>query len=214
MRTRFLQRAWRLAKNPRMAAAYSSYLAQRATGRDPFVPAHGGRIFGYRRFNDFWSVCCGRLSPAEIALIRRVHGKHLFDVGGNYGVFTVALAREHPNSTIHTFEPGPRIFQVLEGNVRRNGLENVRRNPMAVSDSCGTVRFTQSTSCDALNRLGEDVSDTTQGSRTFDVQAITIDDYCQNAGVDRIAFLKIDVEGAEPKVLRGARNMLTEQRVD
>src|SRR5690606_8055589 len=51
------------------------------------------------------------------------------------------------------------------------------------------------------------------GERVLEVPGITLDSYCADRGVDQILLLKIDTEGSEPAVLRGARTLLEEGRI-
>ena len=51
-------------------------------------------------------------------------------------------------------------------------------------------------------------------SRTMQVTTVTLDDACKMLGIRQIALLKIDVEGAEAKVIRGASKLLKEGRID
>jgi FkbM family methyltransferase len=208
-----IQRISSLASNPHMMVAFSSYTVQRAIGRAPSVRVHGGHIRGFRRFNDFWWVWMSRLSKTEIALIQNHGGNHLVDVGVNFGVFALAMAHEHSRATIHTFEPAPRIFSVLRENLHRNHVINVRTNQIALSDQTGVLKFTVNEGSEALSHIGEKLTDLNALTTTLEVQSVTLDEYCQKNGIERIDMLKIDVEGAEPKVLRGASKLLSGKRI-
>jgi FkbM family methyltransferase len=200
--------------HPDRAAVFSYYAAQRLMGRDPAVTDYGGEIRGFRRFNDYWSARGGGVSAAEIAMIRGHHGEQLFDVGANFGAFSLAMGRENPKSAVHSFEPSPRIFGALRENIRHNRMDHVRANQMAVSDTVGTLQFTVDEQCGAMSRLGGNVINRSAPTSTLNVQSTTLDHYCQENKIDRIALLKIDVEGAEPKVLRGAAKLLSQRRID
>lgn len=72
---------------------------------------------------------------------------------------------------------------------------------LALSDSTGEISF--STGADMLNRIARD------GDAAVKVPCMTLDDYCESRGIEHIQFIKIDVEGAEHLVFRGAKRMLS-----
>ena len=90
----------------------------------------------------------------------------------------------------------------------------------AVGEAPGTLEFIVNPNAPMHNRLnlGESLA---RYTRTKDdatgvskIAVTTIDAVCASLGIDRITLLKIDVEGAEPSVLRGARRMLEAKAID
>jgi len=136
----------------------------------------------------------------------------VFDVGANTGVYTMAALAVAPAACVHAFEPVAHIARALATNVASNGLlGQVSINECAVSDEIGTV---------ALHIPDETWGNATMSAAGFrglrghveHVQAVTLDTYAVERGIDRIDLLKIDVEGHEDAVLRGARCILAEHR--
>jgi FkbM family methyltransferase len=131
----------------------------------------------------------------------------VIDVGANMGVHTVPLAKElaRQGRQMLSFEPQPVIFQQLCANLALNGLMNVRALPYACGSMSGVVTFSAPDYCQEGNFGG--VSMSTQGSISAVVAAPchTLDEIVQEA---QVALIKIDVEGFELEVLKGAKNLI------
>jgi FkbM family methyltransferase len=149
----------------------------------------------------------------------RVLQKHLrvgdtcLDVGGHVGYLTILMANlVGPSGCVVTFEPVPETFEVLRENVRLNGLANVRLERTAVGEQDGTI----SLFCDPSQELSwtpsvSAYSMPANNLRQIAAPVLSLDGYLQKAGL-RPDLVKIDVEGAELAVLRGACRMLREAR--
>lgn len=133
-------------------------------------------------------------------------GMAFVDVGAHIGEYTLLAARrvgEH--GEVHAFEPDARAHEVLVENVRLNGLERiVRFHPWAVSDADGETRLRLGAepALSALATAGSSRGDARDGPR---VRTVALDSYVDGRRLD---LVKIDVEGAEMLVLRGARQLL------
>ena len=129
-------------------------------------------------------------------------GELFVDVGANVGAYTLwALER---GCEVIAIEPNAWAVQQLRDNLALNGyVADVRH--AAVSDRPGSVRFT--TSLGVLNHI---VMNAGGADETEDVPATTLDDVL---GARTAAGVKIDVEGAELLVLKGAERALTERRI-
>lgn len=126
------------------------------------------------------------------------------DVGANVGAYSMLLGRwAGSTGSVFAFEPAPQAFQGLLGHVRLNGLANiVKPIGKAVGDSVSTARFLVADSA-GEGRLASG-GDTAAG---IDVPVTTIDEFCARERI-RPSFIKIDVEGGELAVLRGARETI------
>jgi FkbM family methyltransferase len=119
------------------------------------------------------------------------------DVGANVGFHTVLAAQlVGPTGRVVAVEPAPWTLELLRANVWRSGV-GVTVLPVAASDAPGRARL----EVDPGHRSGARVVD--EGG--VEVEAARLDDLLPNLAVD---VLKVDVEGAEPLVLRGARALL------
>lgn len=117
-------------------------------------------------------------------------GGIVFDVGANIGLTAMIFAKKA--GRVHAFEPSPRALHMLRRNV--GGIANVEIHAVAISDTPGTLHFDEKAALD-----GSAVSET----GAMSVPAITLD----SLGIDA-DFIKIDVEGFEEQVLRGAMGQL------
>jgi len=135
-------------------------------------------------------------------------GDTFFDLGAHVGHFTVVASRlVGAGGMVHSFEPDAETCRWLEGNVKVNSLANVTVNQAAVCDKVGYQDFELRTiDMMAANSLAKPNS---SSGRFIRVRTTSIDEYCAEGSIKRIDFLKIDVEGAEIDVLRGARAALS-----
>ena len=134
-------------------------------------------------------------------------GDLFFDVGANVGVYTLMASRLVGDSgQVHAFEPFVDAYGFLQRNVDLNLVKNVTLNPVAVGEKVGEENlFVNAQS--ALTGLGR-----TKRGVFLDVQKVpvwTLDHYVKRSGIRSIDFLKIDVEGFEGHVLRGAIELLS-----
>lgn len=138
-------------------------------------------------------------------------GDVFMDVGANLGLFTVLAADAvGPAGRVHAFEPNPERLRSLQRNVAINGLTNVLCSGVALSDHQGTAEFNVVLEgWDAYSSLGR----TEPGirSRSIRVETDTLDDVCDKGGIPpgRLRLVKVDVEGWEEFVLRGAHQTLS-----
>lgn len=159
-------------------------------------PAAGGKLL---------RVLNGSYEPEQSALFDALiePGATVFDVGAHVGYYTMLssqLAGERGH--VIAFEPNPRNFAFLQRHVAMNRLANVRVEELAVSDTNGTAHFEFGTGSGTGHLAGD-------GALT--VRTVRLDDYC-GANDLRPDAIKIDVEGGELAVLRGAESTLASAR--
>lgn len=159
----------------------------------------------------------------EVERVEREHyrrhvapGMTVFDVGANRGELTLLFASLAGDGIVHAFEPAAATFETLERAVA--GCRNVVARRLALSDAegdatlhCygGPFHVFSSLAARPLADYGVDAGPVMREI----VQISTLDAYCEAEGIARIDLLKIDVEGAELQVLRGARGLLREQAI-
>jgi FkbM family methyltransferase len=166
------------------------------------------KISGFRNFSEFWSARAMIPSGDELAFMNRFVGKSgvLLDVGANLGCFSLTLARIRPDCIVHSFEPSPETFIRLKANMARNQKSNVKIHQLALGKEIGHLQFVNDQSSPGTNHLVAQ-TEVIAGS-TIEVEVSTIDQFLETDGAPDVAFLKIDVEGFEADVLRGAAHTL------
>lgn len=129
----------------------------------------------------------------------------VFDVGANRGDWTALVLKAHPGARLHCFEISPPTFEKLKSRFATN--PNVKANCLGLSDTIGEVDLNYSSDCDELSSMVEVVCPAK--TQTIKAQVSTGLAYCEQHQIGNVDFLKIDVEGAEPRVLRGFGRLLT-----
>jgi FkbM family methyltransferase len=159
----------------------------------------------------YWALYMGLDHEPEITsvvshLIRP--GDVVVDVGANFGWYTTQFAGlVGPSGAVYAFEPVPATFERLLEHLELNALgDHVTAVRAAVSDSAGQATVyvfkSQSDGCASLTLM--------DGREHKAIQAplIRLDEYLDEVHVERVDFLKIDVEGSELAVLKGCERLL------
>lgn len=134
-----------------------------------------------------------------------------FDVGANVGGWTGSLLAQCEeagvtNPRVHAFEPGIECHGEFEENLRAAGRErHVSLIGKAVAEECSEREFYFVPGSRQISSL---VPQFESPGELRTVETLTVDTYCREHAVSRIHLLKIDVEGGDMEVLRGARGML------
>jgi FkbM family methyltransferase len=146
----------------------------------------------------------------ELALLKRVlPSVHcVLDVGANVGDWSAAALAINPNLEVHCFEPNPSTFAALS---QRSLKGDVRLNAFALGAESAEHELNVYGELDGLNSLYERAGTTPVRRERIKVE--TLDKYAADAGIDEIGLLKIDTEGHELAVMRGAESMLRSGRI-
>jgi FkbM family methyltransferase len=146
--------------------------------------------------------------------LERIASPIVFDVGANVGEYAALVRRCIPETIVYAFEPSAEVYQELVKNVAPEG-DRVRPFNLGLSDEEKTVELYSYTvdgnevslisSID--KRLPTQVVQV-EVSATEHISVRTLDSFCEEHKVARIDFLKLDVEGHELAVLKGAQRML------
>jgi FkbM family methyltransferase len=135
----------------------------------------------------------------------------LFDIGANVGQTALTMRGMFPRAIIHAFEPSPSTFAKLETAVSAD--RNVVLNNCGIGAQEGTLEFSDNTHSDMSSflPLGPEGWGEVQGK--IAVPVVTIDGYCVKNAVSRIDVLKIDTQGFDFEVLKGAERMLSNAQI-
>lgn len=159
--------------------------------------------------------------PYEVEQIARCRSfiqahqlQFFFDIGANFGLYSVLLSDENGISEIHAFEPLPRNTHQLGANLYLNSLDRrVHIHPYALSDQNAPVDLYVDPESTGVSTLLPVDSRSNAGAyqEKFRIEARVFDDEWGRGGVR--ALVKMDVEGAELKVLAGMKNFLASNKV-
>jgi len=134
----------------------------------------------------------------------------VFDVGANNGGYVeAALWVASDRLMVFSFEPQDACFEVLRA--RYESDPRVSLHKIAIGKHVGVADLffaEEGESIASLNRQSN------AQTKTQKVRITTVDQFCDENGISRIQFLKIDTEGQEMEVLRGASRMIREGRID
>jgi FkbM family methyltransferase len=152
--------------------------------------------------------CFERPLPFLFARLAQ-RSRTVLDVGANTGFYS--LLAGHAGATVLAFEPIPSIANILEGNLRNNGLLNVHVFRCAVSNVSGRVRMFLPKADHGLIETGASLNPEFQSdhSAEIDVEVCTVDQVSEDHQID---LIKIDVESLEEKVLNGAQRTIARCR--
>ena len=139
----------------------------------------------------------------------------VMDIGANSGVFALSAAAAGARA-VHAFEPLPRVYRILEANVRNNSSNRVYAWPYAVGGKAGLAELYDP-------GIGGDAPTSASLSAQFahdhfgdlpstSVEVITIDEFCAREGLGPVDLIKLDVEGFEEHALRGMQATILRDR--
>lgn len=138
-------------------------------------------------------------------------GDVVVDAGANFGIYTVVAARlTGTTGRVLSFEPNPQVMPILRRNVALNDLGNVRLHQCAMSDTDGQARLYHYADSGPVSYA---IAPGETGQKGSDeVATLTLDSALHREALDRVDFIKLDIEGAELAALRGAAALLEKSR--
>jgi FkbM family methyltransferase len=135
----------------------------------------------------------------------------IFDVGANIGQSSKQYIAWYPNARIYSFEPVSSVYNKLQNNMRK--YDNILTFQLAFSSAKGQANI----SCDSLSSecnslVANNISKFKANSEIVNLD--TIDEFCNRENIVKIDFLKVDTEGHDLEVLKGAEKMLSKQMIN
>jgi FkbM family methyltransferase len=137
-------------------------------------------------------------------------GDDFVDVGANIGVTAVLAARAVAPGRVVAVEPVPLTFSYLEHNIAAAGLTQVSCRRMAVASAPGEVSLVSRPGFGFAAYVGH--AEGLAGYADHPAPALPLDQLVADEGLEHLRFVKIDVEGYELEVLRGATAVLDRHR--
>lgn len=161
---------------------------------------------------EFWTGTYFERNELGFVLRCLRQGMTFMDVGSNVGLFALAGAKrleQLGGGVVYAVEPSTWSFGVLQENVRLNHLTNVFLYRTAFGDYTGEAVLKLNVPWkDALNTLGEPSHPNSQVIGYETVPITTIDAFIEANHISKVDLMKVDVEGAELLVFKGAENLL------
>jgi FkbM family methyltransferase len=148
--------------------------------------------------------------PMQDAFDRLVkRGDYVVDVGTNWGGHALHMSRlVGPTGQVLAIEPSPGVAMEARWHFEANSGQNIRLLEVALADAEGTAYFEAAN----LSTTGHLSSETTGAPTDTKVVVTTLDSVVRQQGFNRLDLVKIDVEGAESRVLAGAKDTLKQHR--
>lgn len=198
--------AYRLVSGARWVLGKSDQAVIRRNGITWALDLHEGI--------DFSIFLLGRFELATSRLFDSILGAGdiVLDIGANVGAHTLPFARlVGKNGRVYAFEPTQYAFEKLKRNINANptissSIELV--HAMLVPEGCNSITPEIYSSWPLIKGHGLHKRHRGKLMSTSDAAAITLDAFVDRKGIDRIDFVKLDVDGNEADVLAGAANTL------
>lgn len=169
-----------------------------------------------------WDIRSGAWHEPELDLISHVvrPGDNVIDIGANYGVYAYHLSRAvGPGGRVYSFEPIPYTLKSFEMIARALRLDNVEIIPKGCGDKATVAKFnipiqdngaiiagTVHLGTRQNDRPGRERHARFQKFKQIECEIVVVDDYLPN--LDRVSFLKCDIEGADYYALRGCQKII------
>jgi FkbM family methyltransferase len=197
------------------------HTAHALQGASPWCRNRWGHRYRAISLAEYHYLRDGNPETYEAALLERTlrPGMTIVDVGANHGLFSLEAAHFVGESgRIHAFEPAPATRPLLQENLAANDLDGlVRVFPHALGAVPGVARLRVHHELSGLNTLApEDITwnhARLHADEVVEVPVRRLDDHAAEHRLEAIDFLKIDVEGYELSVLRGASGLLESRAV-
>tara|TARA_B100001093_G_scaffold505937_1_gene564059 strand:+ start:754 stop:1533 length:780 start_codon:yes stop_codon:yes gene_type:complete len=134
----------------------------------------------------------------------------LFDIGANVGQTCTEMHLNFPNAVIHSFEPIKETFVSLVNNT--SSLPNISCHNCAMGSKSGnkSIKYTPHS---VINSLKTGVHSKDPDAIEARINIKTVDEFCEDYGIDKIDLLKTDTEGYDLEVLKGSSTMLKANKI-
>ncbi len=183
------------------------YQYRRPTIRQTGLLGHGPSLRLDLSDSMEWHLYFGIFDPSQQNLLTLGSaGDTVIDVGANIGATMLALSEKvGSQGRVIGFEPDPCTYEKCNFHLQSNGYENAEIHPLGLGATTSSKRLrVRSEKNQGMNQIvPEDCK--SQGTQ---IEITTIDSFVANRGLERIDLIKIDVEGYESEVLKGARETI------
>jgi FkbM family methyltransferase len=158
---------------------------------------------------DLWTGLPGHTREAAFLLTVLEPGMIFFDVGARAGLFAIAAAKKIGEKGVFAFEPCASTCNLLRRNLALNRLSDTHVEPLGLGEAAGEGILQLNAGADGR---AKDIAQSTRSDRPpaagEKFRVTTLDAFVLERSIPRVDLLRVDVDGAELMVLRGARNLL------
>ncbi len=155
------------------------------------------------------------LAPLFVELVRRSPGA-VVDAGANTGLYSLLAAAARSSARVYAFEPVPAIADLFEANLRRNlriaRRVHLRRAALGEASGRAALYLPPPTGTTVETSASLDPGFKATVGEVLDVEVLTLDDVWRTAGSPPLCVVKIDTEGTEHRVVRGAATTIASAR--
>jgi len=145
----------------------------------------------------YWTNTYESHKELKVFLNHLQDGMTVLDIGANVGFYALHFARKvGPQGKVYAFEPIPEYFNRLKEHIVLNNATNIVPVPVALLDQKGVAKMSIASGDSSLFHHESD--------QFVDVPLTTLDNFVAENQIDRVDAIKLDVEGAELHVIRGA----------
>jgi FkbM family methyltransferase len=181
--------------------------------------SNGVRFSGFANFSEFWLRYKG-LGTDELAVLDAViqvspQPTVAIDVGANLGLFSLAMVK-HGFEKVYAFEPIPETFVRLSENMdmNRDLEDHITISQIGIGETESTLEFLLNEKSPGQNKIATKHNLNSVSNNTVTCDVLTLENAFEKFGIYRAHLVKIDVEGYEVAVLKGAESLLMADRID
>ena len=178
-----------------------------------YVPKYNYKVYCYLTEDDY-----NHMTIREDDIIENFQPKSegiVVDVGAHYGRYTlIAAKRIGPKGKVIAIEADPKNFDMLNKNIKLNKLEHVITLNFAATSNKSKVKLSIPEKKSGHTIYSSIIPDRSPTEKFIEVNANTLDNLLDEKGIsiEEVNWIKIDVEGAELEVLKGATNVLSKNK--
>jgi len=142
----------------------------------------------------------------------------IFDIGAHTGETVQYYRRLFPKSRIFAFEPNPELYQFCQQRFQEDKKVSIHQFAVGAENKQETMFINNDSATSSLKKSVEEAEKNWgravyQTVKTENVKVVTLDRFCGSIGVDVIHICKVDVQGHEMEVLRGAQGLLAQSQI-
>lgn len=206
-----VRKGFRLLSNPELLKDYIVYQYSRLRNDGIAIRQlyDGVQLTGFNRFSEYHSSR-DYIGKSEYNFLTSFSFKAgpILDVEANLGAVSLILAHRFPSYPVHAFEPHPSTVKALHRNVALNDIGNISIHETAVGNKDSSILFDAHPQERATAKITEE-----ENGYAVEVSCTTLDGWANRQNIESISLLKVDTEGYEMSVFKGAHNLLVNKKI-